>query len=72
MSGLPSHKLIEAHGGFDSAHCIKCETRYSKDVIKEAIDTHTVPTCTECQVGQEEVQTASKTFFQTSPPRLGL
>ena len=32
-AGLPEEKLIEAHGSFRTAHCIKCKKEHSVDDI---------------------------------------
>lgn len=36
VAGVPSDKLVEAHGSFNSAHCIGCRRRYSPAYIKGA------------------------------------
>ncbi|XP_022247435.1 NAD-dependent protein deacetylase sirtuin-3-like [Limulus polyphemus] len=34
LAGIPSEKLVEAHGSFNTASCIKCGTKYSSEEIK--------------------------------------
>ena len=49
-AGIPEEKLIEAHGSFDTAHCIsrECLKVYSKGYIQDLIKRDIVPTCSEC------------------------
>jgi len=48
VAGVPEEKLIEAHGSFGMAHCIKCKMEYSSDNIKEIILRGEIPKCTSC------------------------
>ncbi|KAL8674000.1 MAG: hypothetical protein Q9168_001585 [Polycauliona sp. 1 TL-2023] len=50
-AGVPSDKIIEAHGSFARQRCIDCRTEYPDDLMKEAIHKREVPHCTndECQ-----------------------
>ncbi|KAL3310026.1 NAD-dependent protein deacetylase sirtuin-2, partial [Cichlidogyrus casuarinus] len=48
ISGLPEEKLIEAHGCFQTGHCISCSTEYDFEFIKEAVLSDKVPKCTKC------------------------
>ena len=34
MAGIPSEKLVEAHGGFLSSHCIGCKKEYESEYVK--------------------------------------
>jgi len=48
-AGLPDDKLIEAHGSFRNAHCIKCRAEYTEDFIREKLSNpsgNVIPRCT--------------------------
>ncbi|KAL8618864.1 hypothetical protein ACOMHN_000871 [Nucella lapillus] len=45
VAGLPSAKLVEAHGTFNTAHCLECEEEYSLPWTKERIFADEIPTC---------------------------
>lgn len=49
-AGVPSDKIIEAHGSFACQRCIDCRTEYPDDLMKQAIRNGDVPRCigTEC------------------------
>jgi NAD-dependent SIR2 family protein deacetylase len=34
VAGLPQDKIIEAHGTFSTASCIRCHRKYDGDTIK--------------------------------------
>jgi len=36
IAGLPAHKIVEAHGSFASAHCLRCEREMSTDYVLQA------------------------------------
>ncbi|XP_078584755.1 NAD-dependent protein deacetylase sirtuin-3-like [Branchiostoma floridae x Branchiostoma japonicum] len=46
MSGIPESKLVEAHGTFATASCIRCNAKYSGKQIKAAIMRGDIPKCT--------------------------
>lgn len=48
IAGIPSEKLVEAHGTFRTNHCVKCREEYSMEWVKEQIFADNVPTCTKC------------------------
>ncbi|TGZ59508.1 hypothetical protein CRM22_009013 [Opisthorchis felineus] len=48
MAGIPSDKLVEAHGTFLTATCTVCRSKVSSKVVKDAIDASTVAKCPEC------------------------
>ncbi|OON22087.1 transcriptional regulator, Sir2 family, partial [Opisthorchis viverrini] len=48
MAGIPSDKLVEAHGTFLTATCTVCRSNVSSNVVKDAIDASTVAKCPEC------------------------
>jgi len=48
IAGVSGEKLVEAHGSFAAAHCIKCKKEYATAFVKEAIFKDEVPKCTDC------------------------
>ena len=44
-AGVPERHIVEAHGSFAKQQCIECHTMYPDDLMKEAIETRTVPHC---------------------------
>ncbi|GAB0087531.1 NAD-dependent protein deacetylase [Sergentomyia squamirostris] len=48
IAGLPSEKIVEAHGTFFTNHCLLCRKDYTMAWMKEEIFADRVPTCTEC------------------------
>lgn len=40
--------MVEAHGSFASAHCVKCHAEYDQDYVKQQIHTTTCCRCTAC------------------------
>ncbi|KAJ8674253.1 hypothetical protein QAD02_005515 [Eretmocerus hayati] len=51
LAGLPGEKLIEAHGTFNTGHCLECRAEYDLAWLKDKIKNSTVPTCEECKAG---------------------
>ncbi|XP_043259743.1 NAD-dependent protein deacetylase sirtuin-2 isoform X2 [Colletes gigas] len=51
LAGLPSEKLVEAHGTFHTGHCLKCRAPYTFTWMKEKIMDNTIPKCEECDEG---------------------
>ena len=45
MAGLPSEKIVEAHGSFHESHCIKCDQEYDSNQIKKIIFEDKIPKC---------------------------
>lgn len=48
IAGIPSEKLVEAHGTFYTNHCVECRKEYSMEWVKEQIFADNVPTCGQC------------------------
>ena len=44
-AGVPERHIVEAHGSFAKQQCIECHTAYPDDLMKEAIETKSVPHC---------------------------
>ena len=49
IASLPSDKLVQAHGGFQAAHCIDCSVEYPAEFVKTTIFSGEIPRCSECQ-----------------------
>ena len=49
VAGLPEDKLIQAHGGFSSAHCIDCDKEAATSQVKASIFKGEVPRCEYCK-----------------------
>ncbi|ELT89185.1 hypothetical protein CAPTEDRAFT_162715 [Capitella teleta] len=45
MAGIPPLKIVEAHGSFQTASCIRCRQPHSPDEIKSAIMSGSIPRC---------------------------
>lgn len=48
MAGVSPDLLVEAHGSFGSAHCVKCKKEYSAEFVKDLVFKDKIPRCTEC------------------------
>ncbi|KEG11227.1 putative silent information regulator 2 [Trypanosoma grayi] len=46
--GIPNSLLVEAHGSFSSASCIKCRSLYDINVASQEAKRGEVPHCTQC------------------------
>ncbi|KAF7157645.1 hypothetical protein CNMCM5623_002019 [Aspergillus felis] len=44
-AGVPEDKILNTHGSWRTQRCWKCETPYPDDLMKQAINTGTVPYC---------------------------
>lgn len=51
VAGLPSEKLVEAHGTFHTGRCLKCRAPYELAWMKEKILEGNIPNCEECNEG---------------------
>ncbi|XP_070162914.1 NAD-dependent protein deacetylase sirtuin-2 isoform X2 [Polyergus mexicanus] len=51
IAGLPSEKLVEAHGTFHTGRCLKCRAPYMLPWMKEKILEGMIPKCEECNEG---------------------
>jgi hypothetical protein len=50
-AGIPADVLVEAHGSFATAHCIKCKKEHAHEWVKEHVFAQTIPRCTACSEG---------------------
>jgi NAD-dependent deacetylase sirtuin 2 len=48
-AGLPSEKLVQVHGGFQSAHCIDCKTEVAESKVKATLFADGIPRCPQCE-----------------------
>ncbi|CAF0877634.1 unnamed protein product [Rotaria sordida] len=48
IAGIPSEKIVEAHGTFFTSHCLKCRKEYDLEFVKEVIFKDEIPHCTDC------------------------
>ncbi|KAF4628698.1 hypothetical protein G7Y89_g9448 [Cudoniella acicularis] len=44
-AGVPSEKIVEAHGSFATQRCIECKTEFPDDEMIKAVKSATVPHC---------------------------
>ncbi|XP_051176303.1 NAD-dependent protein deacetylase sirtuin-2 isoform X1 [Leptopilina boulardi] len=51
VAGVPSEKLVEAHGTFHTGRCLQCRAPHEFVWMKEKIQTGTIPKCEECEEG---------------------
>lgn len=45
VAGIPGSKLVEAHGTFSSAHCVKCGAAYPDHYVHNKIVQDQIPRC---------------------------
>ncbi len=45
VAGLPPDKVIEAHGTFSTASCVRCHVPQDAAAVKDAIFSDKVPRC---------------------------
>ncbi|CAG8459904.1 3005_t:CDS:2 [Paraglomus occultum] len=65
LSGVPDHKLVEAHGSFAESKCLKCKKMADPVWMREAILSGEIPKCPHCQKG---IVKPCITFFGESLP----
>jgi len=46
VSGIPADKIVEAHGTFMTATCLRCRQKYSCEEIRQQIYDDQIPKCT--------------------------
>jgi len=46
IAGLSEEKVVQAHGGFQKAHCIKCKKAYEEKWVKDILFKDEIPMCT--------------------------
>uniref|UniRef100_A0A8C4NE60 NAD-dependent protein deacetylase n=1 Tax=Eptatretus burgeri TaxID=7764 RepID=A0A8C4NE60_EPTBU len=49
VAGLPTDKLVEAHGSFSTALCTRCSREHCGDDVKSVIMAGEIPRCKTCQ-----------------------
>ncbi|KAK9476476.1 DHS-like NAD/FAD-binding domain-containing protein [Lipomyces japonicus] len=48
IAGVPSNKVIEAHGSFAANHCIDCKAEMHGDDLKSIMEKNEIPRCKKC------------------------
>ena len=51
IAGLPSDKIVECHGTYYTAHCLKCKKEYDFKDIRNEMEKGQIPKCTACKKG---------------------
>lgn len=51
IAGVPSNKLVECHGTYYKAHCLKCQKEYDLKDIRGQMEKGEVPKCKKCKDG---------------------
>ena len=51
LAGLPSDKIVECHGTYYTAHCLKCKQKYDFKDIQKKMEKGKIPFCTACKGG---------------------
>ncbi|KAM0521827.1 hypothetical protein ACHAPE_002389 [Trichoderma viride] len=64
-AGVPSDKIVEAHGSFATQRCIECKVEFPDDKMKKHVLRGDVPRCTECK----GLVKPDITFFGEALPR---
>ncbi|CAF1577896.1 unnamed protein product [Rotaria magnacalcarata] len=49
IAGIPTEKIVEAHGTFFTAHCLECRKEYSLEYVREIIFKDEIPYCDACK-----------------------
>ncbi|GAB5360899.1 hypothetical protein AAMO2058_000667400 [Amorphochlora amoebiformis] len=44
-AGIPEEKLVQAHGGFNSAHCLKCKKKHDPENVRKVLFQDEIPRC---------------------------
>jgi NAD+-dependent protein deacetylase SIR2 len=60
LAGVKDEKLVQCHGSFATASCMRCTLQVSGDEIREDILNGEVPKCPACEVEREQQQQKSK------------
>lgn len=47
-AGVPTDKVVEAHGSFATHRCIECKTPFSDEEMKRVVEAGTIPHCVQC------------------------
>lgn len=56
LAGVRQDKLVQCHGSFATASCMRCKLQVSGDEIREDIFNGVVPKCPACEVEREQSQ----------------
>ncbi|KAJ1965416.1 hypothetical protein IWQ62_002670 [Dispira parvispora] len=71
VASIPPEYLVEAHGSFHTAHCVRrsCRQEFSQDWVKKHIDADTLPLCTTCKHPKGLVKPDITFFGEPLPSR---
>ncbi|OZJ04459.1 hypothetical protein BZG36_02808 [Bifiguratus adelaidae] len=65
LAGMPDEKIVEAHGSFAGATCIRCGKAADQEMVKETILRGDIPNCGHCGKG---IIKPNITFFGEALP----
>jgi NAD+-dependent protein deacetylase SIR2 len=54
LAGVSQDKLVQCHGSFATASCMRCKLQVSGDEIREDVLNGVVPKCPACEVEREQ------------------
>jgi len=54
LAGVEEGKLVQCHGSFATASCMRCKLQVSGEEIKEDVLRGEIPTCPACQAEKEQ------------------
>jgi len=60
LAGVKDEKLVQCHGSFATASCLRCKLQVSCDEIREDILNGEVPKCPVCETAREQQQKKAK------------
>lgn len=55
-AGLSRDKLVQCHGSYDAAHCIKCNHKYPGTYVFPYMRNKEIPLCAFCKPSSEEIK----------------
>ena len=60
LAGVRDDKLVQCHGSFATASCMRCKLQVSGEEIREDVLNGVVPKCVACEVEREHQQSRQK------------
>jgi NAD-dependent histone deacetylase SIR2 len=60
LAGVKEDKLVQCHGSFATASCMRCKRQVPGDEIKQDILNGIVPKCTSCEIEREQISAQRK------------
>ena len=72
IANVSSEKIVECHGSFNQARCIKCKSTADEQKVKQDVMKSIIPKCenVECKNDEEAIIKPDITFFGESLPSL--